>query len=166
MNLYVFHVFPYLSFQPLTHKRLQLEDPSSAPQLDPFVGTFSLATAAPGPRMATAGPEATAKVCRALEGYAMQGTKQQLAKELLMEAMEMKMVVEICWDILCVQSTFQCCLFSISKSLDILGWQIIQWVICDRKTCFKSLGCEEAEEAYSIGWGLNVLRSRKKDCSC
>lgn len=98
MNLYyVFHVFPYLSFQPLTHKRLQLEDPSSAPQLDPFVGTFSLATAAPGPRTArtaTAGPEATAKVCRALEGYAMQGTKQQLAKELLMEA-EMKMVVEI-----------------------------------------------------------------------
>ena len=74
MNLYVFHVFPYLSFQPLTHKRLQLEDPSSAPQLDPFVGTFSLATEAPGPRTATAGPEATAKVCRALEGYAMQGT--------------------------------------------------------------------------------------------
>lgn len=54
--------------------RLQLEDPSSAPQLDPFVGTFSLATEAPGPRTATAGPEATAKVCRALEGYAMQGT--------------------------------------------------------------------------------------------
>ena len=81
-----FILFP--SFNP---PRLQLEDPSSAPQLDPFLGTFSLATArpaAPTAAAARAAPEAAAKVCRALEGYAMQGTRQQLAKELLMEAMD------------------------------------------------------------------------------
>ena len=87
-HLICFSFFPTFPLnQPLAHQRLHLEDPSSAPQLDPFVGSFSLATATAGPRTArAAAPEATAKVCRALEGYAMQGTQQQLAKELLMEA--------------------------------------------------------------------------------
>ena len=56
--------------------RLQLDDPSSVPQLEPFQGVFSLTR---GPR----GEESREGVARALEGYAAQGTASELVDELM-----------------------------------------------------------------------------------
>ncbi len=62
--------------------RLQLDDPSSAPQLGIFKGTFHLATNGSSSGSGTSPVE---KVRLALDGYAQQGDAKELAQELLKE---------------------------------------------------------------------------------
>ena len=63
-------------------RRLQLDDPSSAPQLGIFKGTFHLAT---NGSSSDSGPGPMEKVRLALDGYAQQGDAKELAQELLKE---------------------------------------------------------------------------------
>jgi len=65
--------------------RLQLDDPSSAPQLGMFTGSFRLATNGSA-SSGTGGPSAALeKVKLALDGYAAQGDAKELAQDLLKE---------------------------------------------------------------------------------
>lgn len=64
--------------------RLHLDDPSSAPQLEPFTGPFALARTVSGhPGSFDASADAARRVRLALEGYAAQGSAKELAEELL-----------------------------------------------------------------------------------
>ena len=66
-------------------RRLQLDDPSSAPQLSMFTGSFRLATNGSASSGTGSPSAALEKVKLALDGYAAQGDAKELAQDLLKE---------------------------------------------------------------------------------